>query len=267
MNEKESREMKLILITALAAVFLLGCDPHVDSVYLGRDEARLLGDVSAGNLAAVKKYLDQGGNVNLQDEPGMTPLHHAVNADWKGRNHKMVKLLIDRGANVKAIDDTHHTPLHWASNKETVELLIDAGADVNAKTRRTGETPLYSAARNAAQGAPKSYQIYLDLTKMLIAKGAAVNVKLKSGNMIKDNKPYRAKSGETTLHTVARSYSEKHASEVCELLITNGAKVNEVNAKGQTPLDEALANKRTETAEVLRKHGGKTGEELKAEGE
>ena len=143
-------------------------------------------------------------------------------------------------------------------------MLIDAGANVNAKTLRTGETLLYSAAWGAAQGAPKSYQWYLDLTKMLIAKGADVNVKLKSGSVIKDNKPYRAKSGETTLHTVARSCSEKHASEVCELLITNGAKVNELNDKGQTPLDEALANGRKKTAEFLRKHGGKTGEELKA---
>ena len=257
--------MKQLLVTTLAAALLLGCAPHVDSVYLGRDESNMLGDVSAGNIVAVKKYLDKGGNVNLQDEPGMTPLHHAVNADWKGRNRKMIKLLIDRGANVKAIDDTHHTPLHMASNKETAELLIDAGADVNAKTEHTGETPLYSAARNAAQGASKSYQIYLNLTKILIAKGADVNVKLKSGSMIKDNKPYRAKSGETTLHTVARSYSEKHVSEVCELLISNGAKVNELNDKGQTPIDEALANGRKKTAEFLRKHGGKTGEELKAE--
>ena len=61
-----------------------------------------------------------------------------------------------------------------------------------------------------------------------------------------------------------RSYSEKHASEVCELLIANGAKINEGNAKGQTPLDEALANGRKKTAEILRKHGGKMGEELKA---
>ena len=244
--------MRHSLIITLGPVLLLGCDPHVDSVYLGRAESCMLGDVSAGNIVAVKKFLDKGGNVNLQDEPGMTPLHHAVNADWKGRNHKMIKLLIDRGANVKAIDDTHHTPLHMASNKENAELLIDAGADVDAKTRSKGETTLYSSARNAAQGAPKSYQIYLGLTKLLIAKGADVNVKLKSG--------------ETTLHEVARSYSEKHASEVCELLIANGAKINEGNAKDQTPLDEALANKRTKTAEALRKHGGQLGEELKAEG-
>ncbi|MDA0725168.1 MAG: ankyrin repeat domain-containing protein [Verrucomicrobia bacterium] len=262
MNKKHHMQRIPILVTILAGSLLLGCDPHVDSIYLGRDEAKMLGDVSRGDIEAVKEFLEEGGKVNLQDEPGMTPLHHAANSDWKAKNFEMVKLLIDRGANVKTIDDTHHTPLHLASNKETAELLIDAGADVNAKAKRTGETPLYSAARNAAQGASKSYGIYLDLTKVLIAKGAAVNVKLKSGSMIEDNEPHRAKSGETTLHTVARSYSEKHASDVCELLIANGAKVNELNLKGQTPLDEALANERNKTAGILRKQGGKTANEM-----
>ena len=258
--------MKHVLNATLAVFLLIACDLHVDSVYLGRAAAKLLGDVSAGNIAAVKEYLDKGGNVNLQDEPGMTPLHHAVNSDWKGRNREMVKLLIDRGADVKAIDDTHHTPLHLASNKEAAVLLIDAGADVNARTERTGETLLYSAAWGAAQGHPKSHQVYLDLFNLLIARGADVNVKLKSGSMIKDNEPYRAKSRETTLHRVARSYSEETASEVCELLIANGAKVNEGNAQGHTPLDEALANQRSSTAEFLRKHGGKTGKELSNSG-
>jgi ankyrin repeat protein len=144
-----------------------------------------------------------------------------------------------------------------ASNKETAELLMDAGADVNAKTKHTGENPLYAAARNAAQGASKSYDVYLALAKVLIDKGADPNVKLKSGSMIEDNEPHRAKAGETALHAVSRSFSQKHASEVCELLLAYGAKVNEPNAKGQTPLDEALANERNETAETLRNHGGK----------
>jgi len=258
MNTKHRMPRIPLLVSLLSVSLLLACDPHVDSIYLGQDEAEILGDVSSGDIDAVKEFLDDGGKVNLQDEPGMTPLHHAVNSDWKGKNFEMIKFLIDRGANAKAIDDTHHTPLHLASNKETAELLIDSGADVNAKTQRTGETPLYAAARNAAQGASKSYDVYLSLTKLLIAKGADPNMKLKSGSMIEDNEPHRAKAGETALHAVARSISQKHASEVCELLLTNGAKVNELNDKGQTPLDEALANERKQTAETLRNHGAKS---------
>jgi len=80
--------LKPILITTLAAVLLLGCDYHSDSVYLGRKEAKLLGYVHSGDIGAVKKFLDQGGSVNLQDEPGMTPLHHAVNSDGRGATTK-----------------------------------------------------------------------------------------------------------------------------------------------------------------------------------
>ena len=71
--------------------------------------------------------------------------------------------------------------------------------------------------------------------------------------------------GETPLHDAA---SNGH-KEIGELLIANGA---EVNAKhfdggslwGKTPLD--LATRHPETADLLRKHGAKTGEELKAFG-
>ena len=45
-----------------------------------------------------------------------------------------------------------------------------------------------------------------------------------------------------------------------------GADVNAKDKDGETPLNWAIKNKHTETADLLRKHGGKTGEELKAEG-
>lgn len=259
MNNNYHKKPNTFVPALLAFCFLSGCDYHVDSVYLGRKEAELLGHVNNGNVRVVKDFLNKGGNVNLQDEPGMTPLHHAVSSDWKESHLGMIKLLIERGANVNAIDDTHHTPLHMASNVAVAGLLIDAGADVNAKTEREGETLLFSAAWGVAQGASKSHQMYLDLTKLLLAKGADVNVKLREGSMIKDEKPYHSKSGDTVLHKVARNYSEKHASEICELLVGSGSNVNELNVKWHTPLDEALLNERNQTAQTLLKLGAKKG--------
>ena len=54
--------------------------------------------------------------------------------------------------------------------------------------------------------------------------------------------------------------------EIAELLIAEGADVNGMNGIGETPLDWAIHSKLTEIADLLRKHGGKTAEELKAEG-
>ena len=54
--------------------------------------------------------------------------------------------------------------------------------------------------------------------------------------------------------------------EIADLFIANGADVNANGADGRTPLDWAIKYKRTETADLLRKHGGKTKKELKAEG-
>jgi len=47
------------------------------------------------------------------------------------------------------------------------------------------------------------------------------------------------------------------------LLIAKGADVNAKDLRDATPLDYAILS---EIAELLRKHGGKTAEELKAEG-
>jgi len=68
--------------------------------------------------------------------------------------------------------------------------------------------------------------------------------------------------GSTPLHSAAL----KGRKEVAELLIAKGADVNAKDEFGFTALDRAVQLKRIETADLLRKHGGKTGEELKAEG-
>ena len=65
-------------------------------------------------------------------------------------------------------------------------------------------------------------------------------------------------SGGTALHEAAA----RDHKEIVELLIDNGADVNVKDAFSETPLDEAINYKRTVIADLLRKHGGKTGEEL-----
>ena len=68
--------------------------------------------------------------------------------------------------------------------------------------------------------------------------------------------------GETPLLWAARFGQ----SQVAELLIANGVDVNAKKNNGRTLLDLAELTAHKETADLLRKHGGKTSEELKAEG-
>ena len=76
----------------------------------------------------------------------------------------------------------------------------------------------------------------------------------------------KREDGVTPLHNAVG----KGHKEIVELLIAEGADLNAKSEsgifKGRTPLDTVINFKNTETAELLRKHGGKTGKELKAEG-
>ena len=76
----------------------------------------------------------------------------------------------------------------------------------------------------------------------------------------------KGKYGRTPLHYAA----PRGLKKIIDLLIARGADVNtkiEVgDYKGQTPLDGAIQWNHPETAGLLRKHGGKTAEELKVEG-
>ena len=121
-------------------------------------------------------------------------------------------------------------------NIEAVKQFLDSGTDVNAKDK-TGGTPLDEAAGWGRK----------DIVELLIAKGADVNAKFDD-------------DGSTPLHLAAW----KGHFETAELLIAADADVNAKMEDGDTPLD--LAKGHSEIADLLRKHGGKTAQELKAEG-
>ncbi len=75
-----------------------------------------------------------------------TPLHEAVAA----RNLLMVKLLIENGADVNANNDEKVTPIYYAANSPNpafVEYLISKGANVNSQSNDPEcPTPIFNAA-------------------------------------------------------------------------------------------------------------------------
>jgi len=145
--------------------------------------------------------------------------------------------------------ETDHAVLDAAEkgNIEAVKQAIADGADVDAKDS-DGWTPLHNAALKG----------HKEIVELLIAKGADVNAK--------------GRSGWTPLHFAANGGHR----EVAKLLIAKGADLNAKTSDGVTPLDWAEDVKnwqrsetkvaKKETADLLRHHGGKTGEELKAAG-
>jgi ankyrin repeat protein len=73
--------------------------------------------------------------------------------------------------------------------------------------------------------------------------------------------PTTPKAADISIHDAAMQRN----LEAVKQHIAAGAGVNAKDVNEYTPLDWAIFNKDTETADLLRKHGGKTGEELKAE--
>ena len=87
----------------------------------------------------------------------------------------------------------------------------------------------------------------IEAVKQHLAAGVDVDVKDRHGT--------------TPLHWAAAGHKE-----IAELLIAKGADVNAKDKDGETPLDATYVFNKTEIADLLRKHGGKTGEELEAAG-
>ena len=119
-----------------------------------------------------------------------------------------------------------------------VEPVAEA-ATPEPPTAKAPDISIHSAAYNGN----------IEAVKQHLAAGTDVNVK---GGF----------ADGTPLHYAAANGHK----EIAELLVAKGADVNAQIMFGQTPVDYAINFKHPETTALLRKHDGKTGEELKAEG-
>jgi ankyrin repeat protein len=125
------------------------------------------------------------------------------------------RFLIEKGADVNARDDESYTLLmrvsNWVRGSKVHRILVDSGADVKAKNSR-GENALIFALMAG----------HADAAKLLIRKGADVNVKSGGG----------LERGWTALIFAANG---GHA-DVCKLLIERGADILAKDQKGRTVL-------------------------------
>ena len=198
-------------------------------------------------------------DVNFKDIAAQTPLDWAESGKFTEIDDLLRKHGVKNGNNWFGDDKAEKSKplknkvpdisIHDAATEGDIEIVkqhLAVGADVELKCVNCGGTVLGHAVSGG----------HIEIVELLISKSADVNTKFD------DN-------GATPLQLAA---GEGH-KEIVGLLVAEGADVNAKVASGPqqglTPLDIAThpdnPNASAETADLLRKHGGKTGEELNAE--
>jgi ankyrin repeat protein len=218
-----------------ATVFLMALPIClVQSVYAIADsklDAELLSWCGYGNFEKADELLKKGANPNASNEYGHTPLKYAA----REGKIRLINLLIKAGANINAKDKSGNTALNAAagSNRsKAVKALLDAGAkpepDDLSQACIQGDietvTLLLSAGISPDEGLTSSAQNRnLDVVRLLLSKGAAVNKK--------------DQNGITALHVAAL----QGGPEIVQLLLDKGADPNVTNDKNETPLHKAIS--------------------------
>jgi ankyrin repeat protein len=174
-----------------------------------------------------------------------------------------MKLLLDQGADVNAKNRRASTPLFWAIHDEKkVKLLVDRGADINVK-QADGRTPLYQAA-TMGNG--------ISTLRFLLEKGADPNIATATGQtplmaaaargatdamilMIGKGADVNARNGAGATALMGAAFSG--VAGAVQLLLDKGADPNAANKRGETPLASAATAGVEESVKLLLDNGAK----------
>ena len=159
----------------------------------------------AGPTASAALWDASRAEVGLMGNTGDRPLHRAT----YGEHPDTVELLLDNGADIDARNEKGWTALHVAAlcgNTRVMKILIGRGADVNAADHED-VTPLHMAAESGCY----------DAAKLLLLSMADANA--------------RDKQGITPLHWAVYGAH----SRLTRLLLSRGARLNTRDKAGRTP--------------------------------
>jgi ankyrin repeat protein len=193
-------------------------------------DSNLITAARTGSSETVQALIDQGANVNAQDDTGQTALMAAASRGATGT----VQLLLNKGASVNAKDSTGKTALLWATSgspgrfgliqtlTDTAQVLLTAGADATVSDAE-GKTALMWAATHG-------YDIIL---RTLVTRNVPLDTQDKQGN--------------TALFFAV---SNDHI-DLVRVLLKSGAAVDVQNAEGKTALMAAADSNYLDIARAL----------------
>jgi ankyrin repeat protein len=183
-------------------------------------------------LKTVKALIEKC-DLNLKDNNGNMPLHLAL----KSKKFEMFEALLEKGADVnsvgKAGSQDNQSVLYLAVIRDEADLikrLLDKGANPNLLDSG-GASPLNEVCAVSGN---------LEVAKMLIEKGADVNVK-------------EPKDANALIYAIRNdNLTSENRVELVKMLLAKGADKNAKDAKGKNALDNAKASKRNEVIELLK---------------
>ena len=198
--------------------------------------------VAKGDVSNVRLLIKQNRDfVNLLDVYGKTPLHiSTVPHHDNPAAIEIVRMLIDHGADIHYTCGFYGiTPIFMAAYDliyEKIKLLIEKGANVNACTVNTLETPLFFAIR-AKVYSKEGRERLKRVVELLIENGADIKA--------------MSREKETLLHKA----TEKGYQNIIKFFVSKGLDINQKDAQGKNPLYNAVIKGELSVIEFLLDHG------------
>jgi hypothetical protein len=241
-----------------------------DAVLVAGDDPLAMAATSAvqsGDLDQLQRLLSEHPDLaaaRIGDDTISRTLLHAA-TDWPGHYPhvaQVIDLLVRAGADVNARFHGPHqeSPLHWAASSDDInalDALLDAGADIEAPGAVLGGgTPLADACGFGQWNA----------ARRLVARGATTRLKDAAalGLLDRIKTAFNTDPAPTTEEVTQAFWSACHGiqRDAAELLLERGADRNWIGWDDLTPLDVALQADAAELVDWLRSRGAKTASEV-----